>query len=180
MKYVFFFSQWLQNITPSTDKTTKLHKDFFFSIPMYRQNNWVTAYRKPQGCFSISSFFGIGAQMHAPSELATLVALCCVIPRHILELLFYCGWPKAHLRKNNAVESKTWYAVSLHWSTRSYPLLLICGLEWHLHFSSYFTLQWFYCIVREAGIPQLYILNSIHLKGSFFDVDVMSTVNVLL
>lgn len=93
--------------------TSKHHADnrqdnkfaFFFFYPYVPTNNWITAHRKPQGCFSSSSFFGIGAQMHAPSELATLGALCCVIPRHILEGLFYCARPKAHLCKNNAVES---------------------------------------------------------------------------
>ncbi len=55
------------------------------------------------------------AKLHAPSKLATSVALCCVIKLHIFEWPLNCDQPKAHLYYNHGVWSASWYATPVRW-----------------------------------------------------------------
>ena len=67
--------------------TIKGHSKMLNSV--HRQQLWWT-------------FLQSACQLHAPSKVATSVALCCVIKLHI-SVAFYSSQPKAHLCNMHAV-----------------------------------------------------------------------------
>ncbi len=73
-----------------------------------------TAYGRVHGQQLWWTFLQSACQLHAPSKLATSVALCCDKTAHF-RVAFYCGQPKAHLCNNHAVQSASWYATPVRW-----------------------------------------------------------------